>query len=210
MRVSISRPHASAAFGLLAVVLYLVLAVGAWALYPADFGPRGNWLSDLGNRDLNPGGAPFYRLAGILGGLGLAGFFLLLDGRSWGRRRAVAVPAVLARACGTVAAACFLMTGVFSEDMMPWHGWFSIANFAAFGTAIGLTAVAGACGAALPRWLTALCFAAWGFDTASAVLGETRWLEWVVVGLLIAFVTGLSIAGVRSARRAAEQRRAPE
>ena len=59
------------------------------------------------------------------------------------------------------------------------HSWFSMANFAAFGTAIGLTAIAGACEAALPRWFTALCFAAvvvrFVFPPGPAAAGWTLW-----------------------------------
>jgi hypothetical protein len=182
----------NAAAGLAAVALYLVAAVAARLFYPTTFGPLANWLSDLGNNDLNPAGALFYRLGGILGGSGLLVFFPTLDGHGWGGRRAARVLSVLVRVFGAMASVAFIMTGVFSEDMMPMHSWFSIANFAAFGTAIALTGIACLCGAALPRWFAVLCFAAWGFDIASAILAETRWLEWVVVVLLITYVTALS------------------
>jgi hypothetical protein len=180
-------------FGLLAVCLYLLAAIAARAFYPASFGPLENWLSDLGNNDLNPAGALFYRLGGILGGTGLLAFFLTLDGHGWGGRRIVRVLSILVRIFGAIASASFIMTGVFSEDMMPMHSWFSIANFAAFGTAIALTGLAKLFGAALPRWFAVLCFAAWGFDVASAILGQVRWLEWVVVAFLIAYVASHSL-----------------
>ena len=190
-----------AVFGLSAVCLYLLAAIAARAFYPSSFGPLENWLSDLGSNHLNPTGALFYRLGGILGGLGLVGFFMTLDGRSWGERRVVRALSVLVRVFGSMASASFIMTGVFSEDMMPMHSWFSIANFAAFGTAIALTGIACLCGAALPRWFAVLCFAAWGFDAASAILGQTRWLEWVVVGFLVGYVAGISAAALESMRR---------
>ena len=190
----------NAAAGLAAVTLYLVAAVAARLFYPMSFGPLANWLSDLGNNGLNPAGALFYRLGGILGGTGLLVFFLSLDGRGWGERRAVRVLSVLVRVFGAMASVCFIMTGVFSEDMMPMHSWFSIANFAAFGTAIALTGIACLCGAALPRWFAVLCFAAWGFDVASAILGQARWLEWVVVAFLIAYVAACSVIDLQSVR----------
>lgn len=186
----LTRQRLSVISGLLAVGIYLALAVASRALYPGPFGPIGNWLSDLGDNDLNPAGAIFYRLGGILSGLGLAGYFLALDGRSWGERRAVHVLCVLVRVFGTIASASFILTGVYSEDRMPMHSWFSIANYATFGTAIALTGVARLCGAALPDWLAAICFAAWVTDIVSAAFGDTRWLEWVVVAFLIACVTG--------------------
>jgi hypothetical protein len=190
----------NAAAGLAAVALYLVAAVAARLFYPTTFGPLANWLSDLGNNDLNPAGALFYRLGGILGGSGLLVFFLTLDGRGWGERRAARVLSILVRVFGAMASVAFIMTGVFSEDMMPMHSWFSIANFAAFGTAIALTGIACLCVAALPRWFAVLCFAAWGFDIASAILVETRWLEWVVVAFLLGYVTSFSIVASKPAR----------
>ena len=68
---------------------------------------------------------------------------------------------------------------------------------AAFGSAIALTGLAGLFGAALPKSLAVLCFAAWGFDVVSAFNGRTRWLEWVVVAFLIAYAVAYSIIGVR-------------
>jgi hypothetical protein len=42
-----------------AVVVYLLFAFLAYMRYPASFSPQNNnWLSDLGNRDLNPQGPP--------------------------------------------------------------------------------------------------------------------------------------------------------
>ena len=141
-REEIPEDCRDAAAGLAAVGVYLVAALAARAFYPTAFGPLANWLSDLGNNDLNPAGALFYRLGGILGGAGLLVFFLTLDRRGWGERRIVRVLSILVRVFGALASACFIMTGVFSEDMMPMHSWFSIANFAAFGTAIALTGIA--------------------------------------------------------------------
>ncbi len=47
--------------GPLAAVVYLLFAVLAYSRYPANFSPQNNnWLSDLGNRNLNPQGADFY------------------------------------------------------------------------------------------------------------------------------------------------------
>jgi hypothetical protein len=53
-------------FGLLSIGAYLSLTVVAFAYYPASFSPGANWLSDLGDRLLNPQGAAYYRGAAIL------------------------------------------------------------------------------------------------------------------------------------------------
>jgi hypothetical membrane protein len=114
--------------GLIGLLLYVSLAVQSYRFYPGPFGPGGNWLSDLGNTILNPRGAIFYRLGGMLGGSALFPFFMTLGGNSvpQGSRR---ILIILARIFGMAAALCFILTGVFSEDMMPMHSWFSMANF---------------------------------------------------------------------------------
>ncbi|HEY4914411.1 MAG TPA: hypothetical protein VIJ91_10910, partial [Candidatus Dormibacteraeota bacterium] len=61
------------------VVVYVVFAVLAFSRYPADFSPmNNNWLSDLGNRNLNPRGADFYVWGCITAGVILGAFFLSL------------------------------------------------------------------------------------------------------------------------------------
>jgi hypothetical membrane protein len=64
--------------GLLPIVIYLSFTLVASAYYPTSFTPGDNWLSDLGNRILNPQGAVFYRIAAALTGLMLAVFFIAL------------------------------------------------------------------------------------------------------------------------------------
>src|SRR6202795_5011061 len=61
------------------VAVYLLFAVLAYSRYPATFSPmNNNWLSDLGNRNLNPDGADFYVWGCTLAGIFLAGFFASL------------------------------------------------------------------------------------------------------------------------------------
>ncbi len=179
------------------MVLYLVLAMAALLFYPGVFTPGTSWLSDLGNRVLNPGGAWLYRAAGILGGAALGVFFLSLP-RLEPRRGRVRTLLGAAAVFGAGASACFALTGVFSEDMMPMHSWFSIGLFACFGTAVALTAISILVGAPLPRWLVAPCLATWAADIMSGVFGQARFLEWVVVALLIACVSSISISRLRA------------
>jgi hypothetical protein len=186
--------------GLAAVALYVVPGLISRAFYPAAFGPAGNWLSDLGNNLMNPRGALFYRLAGVLGGTALLAFFVTLNDPAEPRLPAVRFDLLLVRICGAVAAACFIMTGVFSVDMMPMHSWFSMGNFIAFGTAVALTGSATLSGAEFPRWFAAACFLITAVDVVSGVFGETRWLEWVVVAMLLFYVVVLTVLGLRRSR----------
>ena len=77
--------------GLLTIVVYLSLSLVAYADYPTSFTPADNWLSDLGNRLLNPQGAVYYRTAVVLIGALLAVFFIALGAsvrRQGGKRAA--------------------------------------------------------------------------------------------------------------------------
>jgi hypothetical protein len=65
--------------GAAAGVVYLLFAFLAYTHYPATFSPQNNnWLSDLGNRDLNPQGANYYVWGCIATGAILLAFFLSL------------------------------------------------------------------------------------------------------------------------------------
>jgi hypothetical protein len=178
--------------GIIGLALYLVSSAVAFSFYPSSFDPMGNWLSDLGNNLLNPGGAIFYRLAGILSGTALVVFFLTLAYWAKGQGKGIRVLSLLVRVFGLIGSLSFIMTGIFSEDMMPMHSWFSITLYISFGTAIAFTGFAVLFSRVLRRWFVAFCFLAWAFDIVSGIFGQTRWLEWVVVAFLIMYVAVMS------------------
>src|SRR5437763_1678291 len=62
-----------------AVLCYLAFALLAFARYPLPYSPTRNWLSDLGNVDLNPEGALFYNIGIVATGVLLLAFFLGLS-----------------------------------------------------------------------------------------------------------------------------------
>jgi len=183
--------------GIMGLILYLSLSVVAFSSYPSSFDPMGNWLSDLGNNLLNPGGAIFYRLAGILSGTALLAFFLTLAYWTKGQRKGIRVLFLLVRVFGLIASLSFIMTGVFSEDMMPMHSWFSITLYISFGTVIALTGITVSFSKILPRWFAAFCFLAWAFDIVSGIFGQTMWLEWVVVAFLLVCVATMSVFALK-------------
>ena len=191
------KPLIGPIYGIMGLVLYLFLAVVAFSFYPSSFGPVNNWLSDLGNNLLNPGGAIFYRLAGILSGTALLAFFLTLAYWTKGQRKGIRVLFLLVRVFGLIASLSFIMTGVFSEDMMPMHSWFSITLYISFGTAIALTGITVSFSKILPRWFAAFCFLAWAFDNVSGIFGQTMWLEWVVVAFLLVCVATMSVFALK-------------
>jgi len=192
-----SRLSVNPISGISGLVLYLTLSIVSFFFYPSSLSPMSNWLSDLGNNLLNPEGAIFYRLGGILSGAALIPFFLTLGYWTKGQGKDIHILFFLVRVFGLIASLSFIMTGVFSEDMMPMHSWFSIILYIAFGTAIACTGFAVLFSSILPRWLSAFCFLAWGFDIVSGIFGQTKWLEWVVVAFLIAYVAAMSVFSLK-------------
>jgi hypothetical protein len=191
------RPLINSISGITGLALYLVLSAVAFSFYPSSFDPMNNWLSDLGNNLLNPGGAIFYRLAGILSGTALLVFFLTLAYWTKGQRKGIRVLFLLVRVLGLIASLSFIMTGIFSEDMMPMHSWFSITLYISFGTAIALTGITVSFSKILPRWFVAFCFLVWAVDIVSGIFGQTMWLEWVVVAFLLVYVAALSVFSLK-------------
>jgi hypothetical membrane protein len=176
------------ASGLLSIVVYLALALVASAYYPASFTPTGNWLSDLGNRELNPQGAVLYGLAAITAGLLLLVFFAALGSvlRSQMARRRVFVS--VAEACGLAAASALVITGVFSEDRGAPHSVASAVLFVSFGAAAWFLAWAFLSMRPARRGYGVFAFIVALTVWAFAVLPHSYWLEWLAVALLLAFV----------------------
>lgn len=181
--------------GLLSILVYLSLTVVAYAYYPASFSPGANWLSDLGDRLLNPQGAAYYRSAAVLTGALLAVFFIALGSsvRRQGGKRAVFMN--VAEALGLVAALALILTGAFPEDTGTPHSASSAVLYVSFGTAVwfaGWAFLQRPGRSSRPLGYFAFCVAAatWAF----AVLPHAYWLEWVAVFLLLLFVGVVAVA----------------
>jgi hypothetical protein len=122
------------------VVAYLVGTFAAYLLYPRSFGPLDNWLSDLGNANLNPRGALLYNAGVVLTGIALVALFLGL--REWGR---TATPSVRRRMTavqilGYAAAVTTVATGLVSESVdADLHGVLSMTQIEILGSAIALS-----------------------------------------------------------------------
>ncbi|HXN77704.1 MAG TPA: hypothetical protein VN965_02895, partial [Candidatus Dormibacteraeota bacterium] len=108
------------------VATYLIFSVLAYSRYPADFSPvNNNWLSDLGNRNLNPAGADFYVWGCASAGVILGGFFIgLTPWRTTGSR--IQNWLLLAvQVAGGIAAVSLVMSAVYTEDQFDAHQFWS-------------------------------------------------------------------------------------
>ena len=169
--------------------VYLLFAVLAYLRYPGAFSPwNNNWLSDLGNRNLNPDGADLYVWGCIATGVLLGGFFAaLLPWRSTGSAIQNWLLLVL-QAAGAVAALALVMSAVYTEDQFAAHqswsrvisGGFAVAMFVApFALhRRGRSSVA----------LTAVAATGYGAIVAQFLFDGAHWIEWPAIALVMVFV----------------------
>lgn len=172
----------------MATTVYLSLAVAAYLAYPTTFSPwNNNWLSDLGNRELNPEGAIFYRLGCSVSGSLMIALFLSLA--PWqvnaGRRERRLV--VWAQAFGMFAGLAMVMTAVYPEDLFDTHQFWSRVLFSAFA---GLLFVSTLAFRRPGRSNAPITFtAAVGYVVIALWLlfSDAHWLEWIAVADLLMF-----------------------
>jgi hypothetical membrane protein len=174
---------ASAAF------TYLAFSLLAYSRYPAAFGPwNNNWLSDLGNRVLNPDGATFYVIGCTVSGALLLGFFAtLVVWRSSGSRLRNWL-LVLTQLAGAVAASSLIMSAVYTEDLFNEHQFWSRLIYAGFALVFFLSPFA------LHRrgygeWqLIMVAIVGYAAIVASLIFADAHWLEWPAVAAILVYV----------------------
>ncbi len=116
----------SAIGGVLVTVIFCAFTLVSIAFYSTPFSPFNNWLSDLGNPNLDPSGSIFFNAGCIL--TALAMIVLMAGLGKWdvtGRKKTALVAG---QACGVLSAFALMMIGVFTEGT-PLHGIMSITFF---------------------------------------------------------------------------------
>jgi hypothetical membrane protein len=115
--------------GILVIGFYCAFTFTSIALFPPPFSPVTNWLSDLGNSSFSPKGAVLYNVGCVLTGLALfpffAGFYKWYTNEKW-RKLLMTITQVV----GFISAFALIMIGVFSEDYMTQHVFWSDVFFA--------------------------------------------------------------------------------
>jgi hypothetical membrane protein len=108
----------------LVIGFYCVFTFASIVLFPTAFSPLVNYLSDLGNSVFNPEGAWLYNTGCVLTGLGLFAFYAGFY--SWYPRAKLRKSLiVMTQALGFVSAFALVMIGVFSEDYLAQHLFWS-------------------------------------------------------------------------------------
>jgi Protein of unknown function (DUF998) len=179
------------------VAVYLLFAILAYSRFPGDFSPlNNNWLSDLGNRNLNPDGADFYVWGCILAGIFLGGFFVsLFTWRATGGK--VQNWLLLAvQVTGLIAAASLVMSAVYTEDQFAAHQFWSRLISGGFALVLFVSPFALHRSGRNSAVLIAIGVAGYASIVARFVFESAHWIEWPSIGLILVYVTWVGLIGM--------------
>jgi hypothetical membrane protein len=183
------KRHLSLSFvtSLVAVLCYLTFALLAFAQYPLPYSPMRNWLSDLGNADLNPHGALLYNIGIVATGVMLLLFFLGLAQWKMGNNRIQNLMLRLTQGFGILGTLALVMSGFYPINFSALHSFFSICSYILLGTAFGFSVAAIRYYPTCPRWLLILGALTALADILSGVFHTVYVLEWVTVSLFLCY-----------------------
>jgi hypothetical membrane protein len=187
--------------GILAVLCYLALALIAYSQYPSPYSPTSNWLSDLGNPNLNPQGAIFYNIGIISTACLLVLFFLGLSVWKIEDKRMQVIMLRLAQGFGILGAFCMIMSAIFPIYLFEVHSFWSASLFIMLSTGFVFLAAALRYHPKVSRWLLIL-----GISTAPSVILMSLFttvyvLEWITLLLILSYVSLVSIETRRHLQR---------
>jgi hypothetical membrane protein len=179
--------------GILASSGYLVFTFLAFVLYPLPYSPTTNWLSDLGNPNLNPQGAIFYNMGIISTSMFLIVFFLGLSVWKIEGNKVQLIMLRLTQAFGIMGAFCMMMSGIFPINLYTIHSFWSTSLYILLSTGFVFSAAMLRYHQGFPGWLLIL-----GVSTAVMVILTSFFptayvLEWITVILFLLYVTFVGI-----------------
>lgn len=193
------KRHSALSFvtSLFAVVCYLAFALLAFAHYPLPYSPVRNWLSDLGNANLNPQGALFYKIGIVATAVVLVPFFLGLSRWKLGNNRRQHLMLLLTQGLGILGAVAMAMSGLYPINFLAFHSFFSNCLYILLGTAFAFSVAALRYHPTCPRWLLILGASTALVDLLYGALHTVYVLEWITAALLLCY---LGLLGAQTQR----------
>jgi hypothetical membrane protein len=200
------KRHYSLSFvtSLAAIVGYLTCALLAFSRYPLPYSPLSNWLSDLGNGEVNPGGALFYNIGIVTTGVLLLLFFLGLSQWKMRKNRIQNIMLFVTQGFGILGALAMVMTGLYPINYFALHSFFSSCSNILLGTAFAFSVAALRYHATCPRWLLILGAVTTLVDLLfgiSKIVQTIFVLEWVTIALFISY---FALLGAQTQRLSSE------
>lgn len=171
--------------GLFAIIVFWSFAFISMAFFPGTYNPFVNWMSNLGNPNLNPEGAIYFNIGIIAAGIALFPFFIGLYEWYIGSKRNKRLT-ILTQLSGLYCAFAMIMCGVFPENYFLIHIFWSISLFTVSVLTFLLPSIA------LYKYKFTRSVAKFGFSAAAINL--VLWIfiipimEWITILLSFLFI----------------------
>jgi hypothetical membrane protein len=187
----------------LIVVCYVVLAGIAFSTFSLPYSPIHNWLSDLGNPDINPSGAVFYNVGMVItAGLVLV-FFLSLFRFRLQDNRIQNVMTLLTAIFGAAGSVGMLMSAIHPINQPAAHSAWCMVLFFSLGTAFAFSVAMFRYYRRYPRWLLVVGAIVALVNMGSQIFfGNVPICEWIIVTLFLSYCLLLGIATQRLGEQA--------
>ncbi|MFX0073050.1 MAG: hypothetical protein ACFFAO_18385 [Candidatus Hermodarchaeota archaeon] len=115
-------------FGIVAIVIFWTFAFISMAHYPGVYNPFMNWMSDLGNVELNPEGAIYFNIGIMATGVSLVPFFIGLYEWYIGGKRNKRLT-MMTQIAGFYCSFAMVMCGIYPENYFLIHIFWAMSLF---------------------------------------------------------------------------------
>lgn len=184
----VKKQYFSFTTGLFIIVCYLSFSFLAYSRYPMAYSPLRNWLSDLGNINLNPHGSYFYNIGIIATALLLGLFFIGLSSWKIINSRIQNCMLLLTQTFGIIGAFCMIMSAIFPINDFVMHSFWSKSLYIMLGTAFAFSVAAFRYHHTVPVWLLILGLCIALIVIMTSVFPNLYLLEWITVLLFLCYV----------------------
>lgn len=178
--------------GILASAGYIVFTLPAYIRYPLPYSPMNNWLSDLGNPELNPHGSVFYNIGITSTGLLLVMFFLGLVVWKLESNKAQIIMLRLTQIFGVLGSSCMVLSGIYPISRYEVHAFWSTSLYVLLSSAFIFSAAMLRYHQGIPRWLLFLGIFPAVMVILTSFFQTIYLLEWFTVLLFLCYVTLLA------------------
>lgn len=177
-----------------ATIVYVAFAFLSYLEYPTAYGPfENNWLSDLGNRNLNPAGAGFYVIGCIATGVLVIGFFAGLAEWWQGSPKRQRWLLALLQVAGVMGGLAVIMSAVYTEDQFEAHQLWSRVISGSLAVALFISPFA-LHRTGIRLWpLIAVSALGYASIVARLLFVDAHWLEWPSLGLLLVYLCVVAV-----------------
>ena len=114
--------------GIFVITVFWSFTIISILFFPTTYNPFVNWVSDLGSHSKNPKGSIFFNTGCIISGIAMFPFFAgLYEWYIGGRRNKILT--MLTQVAGFYTALAMIMVGIFPDDYLEIHIFWSMSLF---------------------------------------------------------------------------------